>query len=258
MSNTNNTNPSQNEKTSLTENADGHESWWKGLFKRRTDILLLGGGLLFLLINLVVFFGIDIKPSAWLFYLDTRYWSVYSSIILWATALWLISASTDVMEDYRPLIRMLAITSFFLVMILMLNPFNVESLSPRGFSFWFSVIAAFSIVRSLFLLYEYRYGEDEIDLEEAQWFWGVSGFLFVSLVVLGFMCTISVEIPSGDSFYTKSYFETCNDGLRELIQQGTGSYALRGFAFLLIVSSVAFIYIIGRWILIVSLKIREG
>jgi len=256
----NNTSLPKNVKSPSTENADIHETWWEGLFKTRAGVLWLAGVLFLLLINIMVLFGMDTRPNVWLFPFNMSYWSGYFSVILWITAIWVISESIVVTENYRPLIRILAATSALLVMVFVLQySFNTATPSTGGQMFWFNVVAiaaACCLVRSLFLLYEYRYGEDEIDLEEAQWFWGISGFIFVGIVVLGLLYIIPVTVQVRDNFHTVSLLKVCGEGLQELIRRGTGTLVLRGFAFLLLVSSIAFAYVIGRWLLIIYLKIR--
>jgi hypothetical protein len=90
----------QNKKPPSTETADTSDSPRKGLFDSRIDVLLLGTGLFFLLINIAVFWGIDTRPNAWLFYLDMRYWHASVSIAVWVAALWIVLESTGILEDY--------------------------------------------------------------------------------------------------------------------------------------------------------------
>jgi hypothetical protein len=151
---------------------------------------------------------------------------------------------------------MFAATCVLLAIICVLNSYIIASHSPSGYSLWFQVIAAFCIVRSLFLLYEYWYGEDEFDMEESQWFWGMSGFFFVSLVVVGILCLIPVHTPLGDTFRTESLFEIYGGRLQDLIQYGTGAFATKMFTLLLAGTILAFVYVTGRWLLVIYLKIR--
>ena len=244
----------QNEKSS---SAGG-----KGLLNTRTDVLLLGGGLLFLLVNVVVIFGIDTRPNAWLFYVDMRHWSVCFSAVLWITALWIASESMDIAEDYLPLVRMCAVTGLLLVIMFVLRSSMsiTSSLSPSHL-YWLDVVlvmAVCNVFRSLFLLYDYFYGENDNVWEEAQWCWGMSGFLFVGLTVWGLMCMISVKTQIGANIVTESLFKAFRYGLQDLIQTGNASIGLRMFVLLLVVVSIAFVYVTGRWLLIVYLKLRTS
>jgi hypothetical protein len=235
----------------------------EGFFNIKTNVLLSVGGLFFLLVNVIVIFGIDIRPSAWLFYLDMRYWSVSFSVFLWITALWLIAESIGIAEDYRPMIRMLAGTGILFVIISALrSSFGVAHSLSAGYSLWLDVllvIVVCSVFRSLFFLYDYLYSDGHVD-EEAQWCWGVSGFIFVGLAAWGLMSIIPVktQVPAGANVVTitESLFTACTNGLRELIQTGNISFVLLMFAVLLFVTSVAFVYVTGRWLLIIYLKMR--
>ena len=208
------------------------------------------------MINLVAFFGINIRLNTLLFYLDMRHWSFFTSVVFWVTAIWIVLEATRLADFCLPVVRMFAATCVLLAIIFVLNSYSITSHSPSGYSLCFQVVAACCIVRSLFLLYEYRYGEDEFDLEESQWFWGMSGFLFVSLVVVEILCFISVNTPLGDTFRTESLFDIYGDSLQELIQYGTGSFATKMFTLLLAGTAIAFAYVTGRWLLIIYLKIR--
>ena len=79
-----------------------------GLFRTRTDILLLGLGACFILCNIVVFFGMETRPNAWLFYFNMRFWSIYTSVLLWTVAIWLALETTNTVKHYLPLIRVAA------------------------------------------------------------------------------------------------------------------------------------------------------
>jgi hypothetical protein len=243
---------------------DTNESFWKGTFSNKIMNLLLGVGLPLILWNVAVVFRLDTRPNAWLYPLNMVYWSDYFSVILWIVAIWLIAESIDITEDFRPLIRKLVITSALLVMIFVWRDsfgFYIN-FAIGGHSPWFYAVAIGAIcclIRCLLLLYGYLYGEDEIDLQEAQWFWAISGFFFVGLAVIGTMGIIPVKMQihaGAEDVATSNLLKVCSDGLLELIRQGTGSFALRMFAFLLLVSSVAFVYLIGRWLLVIYLKIR--
>jgi len=253
-----NTGLPQNKQSPSTENTETPDTSREGLFGSRTDVLLLGGGLFFLLVNLVVFFGINIRLNTLFFYLDIRHWSVFASVVVWTTAIWIVLEASRIVAFCLPLFRILAATCVLLAIIFALNSYSIASHSPNGYSLWFQALAACCIVRSLFLLYEYRYGEDDFDWEEAQWFWGMSGFLFVGLVVAGILCFIPVNTPLGDTFRTESLLEIYGDRFQELFQYGTGSFSLKLFILLIAGTTLAFVYATGRWILIIYLKVRGG
>ena len=244
----------QNKKSSSSEG--------KGLFNTRTDVLLLLGGAFFLLVNVFVIFGIDTRPNAWLFYLNMRYWSVSFCVILWIIALWLVSESIDITEDYLPQIRMLSGSGILLVIVFaLLRSLGGASSPIATHPLWLDVALLFvlcNVFRSLFLLYDYLYGENNRVWEEAQWCWGVSGFIFVSLAVWGLMHVISVKVqvqPGGTTF-TETLLTSFQNGVKDLIQTGGGSVGLRMFILLLVLSAIAFVYVTSRWLLIVYLKIR--
>jgi len=157
--------------TNLPEN----ENLWTRLFSGKR---LLGIGLVLILINVAVFLGIDTRPNAWLCYLDMRYWSGYFSVALWVIALWFILESTDSAEGYLPAVRVAAVVGILLTLVFMVQSFFAIT-SSGGYTLWSNVVtivATFCIVRSLFLLYNYRYGDEEsINMEEAQWFWDCRG-----------------------------------------------------------------------------------
>jgi len=234
-----------------------------GFFGIRPDVLLLGGGLLFLLINAIVIFEVDVRPSAWLFYLDMRYWSVSFSVFLWIIALWLVSESLDITEEYPPMIRVFFGTGILLVIISALrSSLSVPGTFVAELPFWFDVafvVAVCNVFRSLFLLYDYLYGERHVD-EEAPWCWGVSGLILIGLVAWGLMSMISVQtqVQTGANVITitESLFTTCKNGLREMIQTGSGSLGLRILVLPLVVVAITFVYVTGRWLSIVYLKMR--
>ena len=254
-----------NKDSSSVESGNDGGSLWKDLFDNKSGILLLGGGLFLILCNIIVFFGIDTRPNAWLFHVDMRYWSVYFSLFLWITALWLASESTDLVEDFLPFIRISAATCGLLVIIFALrSAFSIAGSDAHGHPFWLDVsiiVATLCVVRSLFLFYDYQYeGGESIDMEETQWFWGMSGFLFIGLLTLGIMYIIPVksEIYAGmEGFVTESLLTSCLTGLQEMIQSGTGSMALRTFGLLIFVATIAFVYVAGKWALIFLSKIKE-
>ena len=247
-----------NTTASAVENTDT-----QGLFGSRTDILLLGAGAFFLLINIVVFLGIDTKPNAWLYYLDIRHWgiSIPLSATLWAIVLWLAAESTDTFEDYLPTIRMFtAIGVMLAIAFILQNSFSTQSSSKNAFWYSLFIIAAICCaVRSLFLLYNYWYeGGENIDMEEAQWFWGLSGFLFGTLLIIGLASIIYIKIPIGGAgdFRYMPLLTHCRNALEILLRNGSGSFAIRTLGFLIFTLSIAFIYVAGKWALIFVARIR--
>jgi len=250
----------QNKKPPSTETADTSAPPRKGLLGSRIDVLLLGAGLFFLLINVAVFVGIDIRPNAWLFYLDMRYWHASVSIAVWVAALWIVLESTGILEYYLPFFRMLTATCIlFAIIMAVQSSLMVVSPALREQPLWLGGIVlfvAYCITRSLFLLYDYRYGEDDMDLEEAQWFWGMSGIVFAVFVILGLMYIVPAKAQYVTMEKTVSLFENYSDGFKELLRSGESSFVLRMFILPIIGTALAFVYVAGRWLLIIYLKIR--
>jgi len=244
----------QNKKSSSSEG--------KGFFSTRTDVLLLGGGLFFLLVNVIVIFGVDTRPNAWLFYLNMRYWSVSFCVILWITALWLLSETMSITEDYLPQIRIFAGSGIlFVIVFALLRSLGGVSSPSATHSPWLDIVLLFAlcnVFRSLILLYDYFYGKNDRVWEEALWCWGVSGFIFVGLAIWGLMHVISVkvQVQTGTTIIAETLLTAFQSGLKDLMQTGGGSLGLRMFVLLLFVSAIAFVYVIGRWLLIVYLKLR--
>lgn len=254
----NNTNRLSNTSTSPAENTDDRGSLWQDLLGDRSMALLLGIGLFFILVNFVVFFAIDTRPNTWLFCLNVRFWSGYTSIILWTVAIWLALESIESMEDYLPAFRVATAICILLTIIFALRSYW-DAPSPKGYSLWISlvvmIVAVSCAVRSLFLLYDYRYaGKEYIDLEEATWFWGLSGFLFAILIILWMMHVIPVKIPSHPDeiggVAHESLLVHCHNGLRELLRHGQGPFVLQALGFSIFTVSVAFVYVAGKWLLI--------
>ena len=247
-----------NENLPTNERSDSENTFWGGLFTSKSDRLLMGAGVIFLLVNVLVFF-VDIRPAAWLFYLDMRYWPAYFSIAIWVTAMWIILESTGILEPYLPFLRILAATSvLFAVILAMQSSSMVVSPALREQPLWLSGIVlfiAYCTMRSLFLLYDYRYGEDDFDLEEAQWFWGMSGIVFAVFAASGLMYIVPVKAQYVTMETTVSLFEDCSDGFQELLRNGNSSFALRVFGLFIIGTALTFVYVMGRWLLIISLKI---
>lgn len=258
----NNTDRSTNQKGPSVENTNDRGSLWQDFFGDKGGIPLLGIGLFLTLINVVVLFGLDVRPSTWLFYLDMRFWTIHVSIFLWAIAIWLVAESTENVENYLPIIRVATVICILLVFV-----FGLQTIRPssQGNQLWFHTIVVatvFCAVRSLLLLYGYWYGEeDALDQEESRWFWGLSGFLFAVLIITGLMCIIYVKVPvhpGMDSLDSDSIslFVSCKNGLQTLIRSGSGSLAIRAFGFLIFVISIAFVYVAGKWALIFLLRMK--
>ena len=232
-----------------------NESSWTGLFSEKG---LLGIGLLLLLVNVVAFIGIDTKTL--LFYLNMRFWSVYVSIALWTIVIWLMAESTESLEDYLPFVRIAAGGCVLLVIILALRS-SVSAAS--GTSLWFPAVVVITVccaIRSLLMLQNYWFeGGDAIDMEEAQWFWGMSGFLATTLIIIGMMSIIHLKEPiqpGADVFLSESLYTSCKNALDVLIRQGYGSAAIRLLGFLIFVASATFAYVAGKWMLIFWYKMR--
>ena len=238
-----------------------NETFWGGLLNDKWGKLLLVAGAFLLLINIVVALFVGTKPIEWLFYFNMRYWSIYAPIFLWIVAIWAISESTDIVEDYVPFIRMATVLGILLVIIFALQSSgSAASPATAKTSIWFItfiVATAFCAVRSLFLLYDYRYnGAENIDMEEAQWFCGMSVFLLATLIIIGLAYVIPVKADSNDPTATESLFISCRNGLRWLIQNGHGSAGIRMLAFLIFVVSAVFVYVVSKWALIFLTRMR--
>jgi hypothetical protein len=168
------------------------------------------------------------------------------------------------MEDYLSYIRMFAAAGFMLLLIFGLRDlFNAQGLDPRsqGLSTWYSiatVITVFCAVRSLYLLYVYKHkGAETIDMEEATWFWGVSGFLFTVLLLIGLASIIPLRWQSEyGTLVSTSLYRHCYSELQILLRNGAGTIWIRILAFLILTSSVAFVYVAGKWALIFVSRIR--
>jgi len=241
-----------------------NNTFWQDLFNGKGAFLFLGVGLLPIFFNVLVLVGIDTHPNVWLYYLDIRYWSANMSMVLWITAIWLILESMEGVEDYLPFIRVSSVIGISLAVFFALRSFFSNPVDLIEHALWLNialVIVVCCVVRSLFLLYDYRYnGKDSIDSEEAQWFWGLSGFGFAGLVIFAMMCVIPVKIPihaGMDGFASESLFANLRDGFRNLLQTGRGTVVLRVFALLTFVASLAFVYVAGKWILIFLSRFRR-
>jgi hypothetical protein len=247
----------------MSDNMDNstNEISWVGFFAEKW---LLGLGLLLILINIVAFFGINISPNTLLFYFNMRYWSVYTSVIIWLTVIWLASESTDFMEDYLSFVRVsTAIGTLLILFFMAQDSFKVVGASPSEYRLLTNIVIVLSIcliVRSLFLFYDYRYnGEASIDTEEAKWFWGLSCFFLATVIIIGIMSIIPVSVPMhkgvGEST-TVPLLTSCQHGLRELIRGGEGSMALRVFGCLVIAALVAFAYVLGKWLFVFLARMK--
>jgi len=243
---------------------DTNETSWQSLFGDKGMVLLLGVGL-FLLLGNALIFGVGIRANTWMFYLDMRYWPVYMAIPLWITAIWVASETTDFMQDYVPFVRIIMVFGILLAFVyVLLGVFGIVSAGPVGYqflSFIVVIVTICCIVRSLLLFYDYRFnGEEYIDMEEATWFWKMSGFFFAGLIIFGIMALIPVKVPMhggiGD-FTTASLLASCQHGLHELVRTGKGSLALKMFAISVLMAIAAFVYVAGKWALIVLSKLHE-
>ena len=259
-----NTNPAKNERTSSTANGEVRQTLWGGLFNDKGGILLLGAGLILILWNIAVFLGIDTRPNDLLYYLNMRYWSIYFSIALWTAVIWLILEMTESVEDYLPFIRVsMAICIVLTVCFALRSYLGTVYPTLKDSPLWFDIvigIAVCCIVRSAFLLYIYRYdGSDAIDLEEAQWFWGMSGFIFTGMIIFVIMYMIPVKMPvhaAVDNISVEPLLMSCYHGLQNLIQTGQGSLVLRLFALSTFIVSIAFVFVAGKWMLIFLSRMR--
>jgi hypothetical protein len=242
---------------------DSHETFFDGFINDKWTKIILGIGLIFLVVNIVVSLLINIKLSTILFALNLQYWSTHSTLFLWIAAIWIASESTEAVEDYLPLVRMVMMVAILTIISFAIWGFIIAaSPSDIEYSLWQNIIIVATVccaARSLFLFYDYRYdGADYIDVEEAQWFWGMSGFLFTALSLAGLAHIITVQKQySNDPTATESLFASCLEGLRDLIQQGHGSTGIRTLGFLILVTSIAFIYVAGKWTLIFLSRFRR-
>ena len=240
------------------------DSLWQGIFDGNVTVLMLGIGLFFVFCNVVIFAGIDIRPSAWLYLLDIRYWSIYFAMLLWIAVIWVAAESTDIVEDYLPSIRIaMVICSVLIIIFAVRSFFSTPSTGTANYSILLNfaiIISIACIVRSLFLLYDYRSNGDKyIDMEEATWFWGMSAFFIIGSLICAIMSVIPVttQLHSGmDAFVTESLLMSCIIGLQEVIRSGQGSFALKMFGLLMFIVSIAFVYVVGKWALIFLSKIR--
>jgi hypothetical protein len=234
-----------------------NESSWSGLFG---STAFLGIGLLLVLFNVGGFLVAGVKPGTLLFYLNMRFWSVYASIALWTIVIWLVAESLEFLEDYLPFVRIAAGGCVLLVIILALRS-SVGAVS--GASLWFPAVVVITVccaIRSLFMLYNYWCeGGDAIDMEEAQWFWGMSGFLAATLIIMGMMSMIHLKEPmqpGSDVFLSESLYASCKNALEELLRNGSGPAAIRLLGFLIFVASATFAFVAGKWMLLFWYKMR--
>ena len=230
-----------------------NDASWAGLFGSK---VFLGIGLLLVLLNVGGIFLADVKLSTLLFYFNMRFWSVYVSVALWTIVIWLAAESTEFFEDYLPFIRIAVGGCVLLTIILALR-------SSAEYSIWFPVAIVITVcctIRSLLMLRNYWHeGGDAIDMEETQWFWGISGFLATALIIIGLMSIIHIKVPihpGSDVFYSTSLLTSCRNGLQLLLRNGDGSFAIRTLGFFVFTASIAFIYIVGKWMLICLYKMR--
>jgi hypothetical protein len=194
-----------------------------------------------------------------------HYWSPYFSTFLWIAAIGVAADFIDVGENYRLTVRMIVVAGIvFAGLFAWRSSFAMTNPLQGGNPLWidaFVIIAICCAIRSLFLVYNYRYSEEEsVDLEEAIWFWVLSGFLWTVLIVVGIMHTISVKVPIQDTdggFTTQSLFDSCRNGFWILYQFGLGSVALKAFGLLIFLSAVAFVCVAGKWVLVFLSKMKN-
>ena len=236
--------------------------------ENRIDTLLLVLGGLFLLCNIVVFFGANLRPSAWFYYLDMRCWPLYFSAFFWIVAIWVAAELTEFVENYRLIVRIVAVVGILPLMVLALRDF--QSVLGAGNAIWYGVIAimaAFCALRSLFLLHAFHNeGKGGVDMEEAVWFLGLSGFLWTVLIIIGIMYIIPVRaqiyghiegLEGLDGFVTQSLLSTCSHGVETLIRTGQGSFGIRALTFLVFTLPIAFLCVAGKWALIFLSRMGE-
>ena len=253
------TNAMSNKKSSAKN--DTQETFWSGMFSDKGVILLLGVGVFVLIINVLAFFLTDFRLSALLFHFDMRYWSITFSIFLWIAAIWVVLESTESLEDYLTYIRTAGIVAVTGGCAFVLYSYFGVELVITWYSLWFSVIAIIvlcCVIRSAYLLYVYWHeGTEYVDMEEAQWFWGVSGFLITALGIVGISHVIPVHVQCfNDPNATEMLFVSCYNGLHNLIRQGQGTLGIRMIGFLIFVASVAFAYAVGKWALVFVSRFR--
>jgi len=184
-------------------------------------------------------------------------------MFLWIGAIWIALESTEFMEDYLTIVRISAAICAILVVIYWLQSIFGIAFIPAGYPWWYYAIAIVVLcctVRSLYLLYSYRYGsEGHIDLEEAQWFWGLSGFILAILATVGIMSVIPVKVPlhvGMDSYATQSLLMSCYHESLAMLRTGQGSLALRAFGLATIITAIAFVYVAGKWVVIFLSRFR--
>ena len=256
-----------NKRWTSEESGGALKAWWRRLLSPHPVTLLLWGGLFFLLSNCAIFFGVDTRPSAWLYYLNMCPVpiNVPVSIVLWVIVAWLALESTGLFEDYLPVIRISTVVLTLLMIIFALRSLlGITSPDSKECPLWLDIaitVAVCCVVRSSFLLYDYKYvGKEFIDLEEAKWFWGLSVFIFIivaSLVVMH-LIPVRTQVHAGTSYFVSvSLLRNCYYGLQELIRTWQGSLALRAFGISIIIISVAFFYVAGKWGLAYWSKIKD-
>ena len=131
-----------------------------------------------------------------------------------------------------------------------------------GLPLWFNAVTVMAIcgaVRSLFLLYYWFWDEEEsVDVEEAKWFWVGTGILVAVLGIMGIAYFIPVNVDAGGGIVlSTSLFARCDLELRDFIQNGSGSMALRTLAFSMMTVFVVFAYVAGKWALLFGARILQ-
>ena len=255
--------PPKNKKGSSSESSNAPESLGRSLLNDKVVKILLGIGLLLVLCNIAIAFGLGATPNAWLFHINMHYWSVYTSVVLWAIAIWVITASIESLEDYMPTISIFVVACILLAVI-----FALRSSAHTDFTWYtlffnlFIVATVCCVVRSLFLFYDYWYNDGtSIDTEETQWFLGMSGILVAVFSIVGMMSIIVLQVPTYEgsgSFASMSLYHIYRDGMFVFLRTGQGPTGIQVVAFLMFVVSIAFVYVAGMWTLVMLHKFREG
>jgi hypothetical protein len=209
-----------------------------------------------ILINVWVLFA-TIRLATFLFYLNPRYWSVSTFVILWLIAIWLISEVLDLADNYHQIFRyVIGIACLFTVSTFFVSP---NSSLTQVYAFSISAVAI-AVIRSIALFYDYRHGQIEgTGLEEAKWFWSMTGFMAAACVIAGLMqvFTIRIEISPQRAVYMSlwTYFR---DELQQTFKSGDGAIVVRLCCFMAFLGFLAFLFTIYKWVVSFTAKIREG
>jgi hypothetical protein len=223
---------------------------------RWTKLLLLIG-LILLLVNVVVPLLINIRTSTILFAFNMQYWSIHFGLFLWIVAIWVISESLEAVEDYLHYIRMATVIGVMLIIAFAIQGFIISANPYSEHSIWFSILTAITaccVARSLFLICEYWFeGKERIDLEEATYFWVLSGFFLAIFIVIGLAHIIPVSVrlrPDAWHFATTTLYQHYYTGLQEMIRSGQWSFGMVVLGFLVVTIPLACLCIAIKWVLV--------